>query len=160
MTRAATALGSEAVDHDIDHKLADFTGYSLKRATSIVLSDLADVLRAHDLRAVSFSALLIIVEQPGLTQTQLAESLQIERSNLVTILDELSRRKLMIRARVPHDRRRHALMPTDAGKELADAVRRDVMAHEDRLFAGLTAAEHAELRRLLRKFRKAAAASR
>lgn len=163
MVRAAPQTGplpDAGAEDGIDHKLSDFTGYSLKRATSIVLGDLAEVLKAHDLRAVSFSALLIIVEQPGLTQTQLAETLQIERSNLVTILDALSRRKLMIRAPVAHDRRRHALMPTPAGKALAETVRRDVMAHEDRLFAGLTAAEHAELRRLLRKFRKAAAASR
>lgn len=141
----------------LDSKLSDYTGYSLKRATSLVLADLAEVLKLHDLRAVSFSALSLIVEQPGLTQTQLAEALQIERSNLVTILDELSRRKLMVRAPVAHDRRRHALMPTPAGAALADAVRRDVIAHEARLFAALTAAELAELRRILRKFRKSVA---
>lgn len=153
---AAQQPSADGADDSIDHRLADFTGYSLKRATSIVLADLAEVLKSHDLRAVSFSALSIIVEQPGLTQTQLADALQIERSNLVTILDALSQRKLIVRARVPHDRRRHALMPTAAGMDLAHAVRRDVMAHEDRLFAALTPEELADLRRILRKFRKSA----
>lgn len=144
-----------ALTEAIDSNLTSFTGYSIKRTLSIILADLTEVLKNYDLRAVSFSALLIIVAQPGLTQTQLAEALQIERSNLVTILDELSGRNLIIRAPVAHDRRRHALMPTSAGKKLAAAAHADVVAHEERLFGTLTATEHTELRRILTKFRRA-----
>lgn len=140
-----------------DGQLSSFIGYSLKRALSIVQADLAQVLAAFDLRAVSFSALTIIAEQPGLTQTQLAEALWIEKSNLVFILDELMARGLILRAPVAHDRRRHALMPTVAGQDLARDLRARVIAHENRLFAGLSAAEQAELQRLLQKFRVTAA---
>ena len=107
-------------------------------------------LAEYDLRAVSFSALSIIVGELGLTQTQLADALQIERSNLVTIIDELAGRNLIIRAPVAQDRRRHALMPTTAGKQLAAAE------HERRLFACLTESERIELHRIQRKFRKEA----
>ena len=139
-----------------DGQLSGFIGYSLKRALSIVQADLAQVLADFDLRAVSFSALTIIAEQPGLTQTQLAEALWIEKSNLVFILDELMARGLILRAPVAHDRRRHALMPTVAGQSLAQELRAKVQAHEQRLFAALTGAEQAELQRLLQKFRATA----
>lgn len=139
---------------EADRHLSDFIGYAMKRALSIVQADFAKTLAEYDLRAVSFSALSIIVGEPGLTQTQLADALQIERSNLVTIIDELAGRNLIIRAPVAQDRRRHALMPTTAGKQLAAAAQASVVDHERRLFACLTERERVELQRILRKFRK------
>ena len=134
----------------LDAPLNGYLGYGLKRALSIVQGDLARVLARHDLRAVSFSALSIIVQKVGLTQTQLADALQIERSNLVTILDELMGRGLILRAPVPQDRRRHALMPTAKGITLAKAAQADVQQHEAQVFSVLSAGEKAELQRLLK----------
>ncbi|MCU0829159.1 MAG: MarR family transcriptional regulator [Tabrizicola sp.] len=149
---------AEAPDQtaETDRHLSAFIGYAMKRALSIVQADFARTLADYDLRAVSFSALSIIVGEPGLTQTQLADALQIERSNLVTIIDELAGRNLIIRAPVAQDRRRHALMPTTAGKQLAAAAQASAIDHERRLFACLTEGERAELQRILRKFRKEA----
>lgn len=155
---AAQAARENPQGFEVDGNLTGYIGYNLKRALSIVQSDLARVLSAFELRAVSFSALSIIVDQPGLTQTRLADALQIERSNLVNIIDELAGRNLIVRAPVAHDRRRHALMPTPAGKQLAAAMQASVVDHERKLFAGITAAERAELQRILHKFRKSAAA--
>ncbi|MBA4349686.1 MAG: MarR family transcriptional regulator [Rhodobacter sp.] len=137
-----------------DRHLSTFIGYAMKRALSIVQADFAKTLAEYDLRAVSFSALSIIVGEPGLTQTQLADALQIERSNLVTIIDELAGRNLIVRAPVAQDRRRHALMPTTAGKQLAAVAKASAIEHERRLFACLTDEERAELQRILQKFRK------
>ncbi|NBZ89157.1 MarR family winged helix-turn-helix transcriptional regulator [Stagnihabitans tardus] len=142
----------------VDTPLAEFIGYAMKRALSIVQADLSRVLGGFGLRAVSFSALSIVVAQPGLTQTQLADALQIERSNLVTILDELSGRGLIIRAPVAQDRRRHALMATAEGQTLAQAAQTAVKTHERALFSCLTPEEQHELKRLLTKFRGQAGA--
>ncbi len=158
MTSAADIGGDNAAGAQTDHHLSAFVGYAMKRALSIVQADFAKTLAAYDLRAVSFSALSIIVAEPGLTQTQLADALQIERSNLVTIIDELAGRKLIIRAPVAQDRRRHALMPTAAGKRLAAAAHSAAVAHEGRMFACLTEAERTELHRILTKLRKQAVA--
>jgi DNA-binding MarR family transcriptional regulator len=147
----AQATGQE---RDTDRHMSGFIGYAMKRALSIVQADFARVLAEYDLRAVSFSALSIIVAEPGLTQTQLADALQIERSNLVTIIDELAGRNLIIRAPVAQDRRRHALMPTAAGRQLAAAAQASTLEHERRVFDCLTAAERKELHRILIKFRK------
>lgn len=142
-----------------DRHLSSFIGYAMKRAYSIVLADFARALSEYDLRPVSFSALSIIVGEPGLTQTQLADALQIERSNLVTIIDELAGRNLIVRAPVAQDRRRHALMPTTAGQNLAAAAQTRAAEHEDHVFACLTESERQELQRILRKFRQLAPVS-
>lgn len=149
---------SATTEHEpeVDRHLSAFIGYDMKRALSIVQADFARTLSDYGLRAVSFSALSIIVGEPGLTQTQLADALQIERSNLVTIIDELAGRELIIRAPVAQDRRRHALMPTAKGKALAASARKSVLEHEKRLFACLTADERSALQGILRKFRHAA----
>jgi DNA-binding MarR family transcriptional regulator len=141
---------------DPEQHLSDFIGYTMTRALSIVRADFARTLSDYNLRAVSFSALSIVVAEPGQTQTQLADALQVERSNLVGIIDELAGRNLIIRAPVAKDRRRHALMPTTAGKELAAAAQASVADHENRLFGCLTKTERAELQRILRKFRQMA----
>jgi DNA-binding MarR family transcriptional regulator len=153
MEASVKTVGQEA---ELDQQLSGFIGYGMKRALSIVQADFTRTLSQYGLRAVSFSALSIIVGEPGLTQTQLADALQIERSNLVTIIDELAGRDLIIRAPVAEDRRRHALMPTHAGTELAAVAQASVKAHEERLFGCLTEGERKELQRILRKFRQEA----
>ena len=149
-------LADQAEPQAADRHLSGLIGYAMKRAFSIVYADFSRILSDYDLRAVSFSALSIIVAEPGLTQTQLAEALQIERSNLVTIIDELAGRNLIIRAPVAQDRRRHALMPTSAGKQLAAAAQASAIEHERRVFSCLTEAERHELQRILHKFRQEA----
>ena len=152
------AVDPTAAQAEPDRHLSAFIGYDMKRALSIVQSDFARTLSALDLRAVSFSALSIIVAEPGLTQTQLADALQIERSNLVTIIDELAGRGLILRTAVVGDRRRYSLMPTEAGKDLAMAAQEKAGEHEARLFGCLTATERRELQRILRKFRRSSVA--
>jgi DNA-binding MarR family transcriptional regulator len=136
-----------------DTELTGYIGYNLKRALSLVQADLAQVLGGLDLRAVSFSALSIVVRNPGINQTQLAEALKIERSNLVQLIDELSARALLARTPVPGDRRRYALMPTKAGKILCARAEAAVAAHEARVFSMLDAGEKQALLAILCKIR-------
>jgi DNA-binding MarR family transcriptional regulator len=144
-----THLGAE------EGELSGFLGYNLKRVLSIVQSDLARVLAEFELRAVSFSALLVVVQEAGINQTQLAEALKIERSNLVQIIDELANRKLIQRDTVPGDRRRYALVPTAAGRRLLEQARAAVQAHETAVFECLSQNERDTLQQILLKLRGA-----
>lgn len=136
-----------------DSALAGYIGYNLKRVLSLVQGDLAQVLAGFAFRAVSFSALGVVVRHPGISQSGLAEVLAVERSNLVQLVDELSGRGLIVRAPVAGDRRRHALMPTTEGLGLHAAAARAVAAHEARVFAMLDAGEQVALLALLAKVR-------
>jgi DNA-binding MarR family transcriptional regulator len=152
MTRSARQTEADpALPADTD--LTGYIGYNIKRVLSLVQSDLAQVLGALELRAVSFSALSIVVRNPGINQTQLAEALKIERSNLVQLIDELSNRALLARTPVAGDRRRYALMPTTAGKALCAKAEAAVADHEARVFSMLDEAERSTLLALLRKIR-------
>lgn len=109
----------------------------MKRAFNVVQSDLTHALKPFDLRMLTYTALVLIVDNPGLRQSQLAEAMDIERPNLVVIVDELERRELIVRDRVPTDRRAYALKATLAGRQLYEKAVTAVTAHEARLLAGL-----------------------
>lgn len=120
-----------------DQTLNRFMGYHMKRAFNVVQSDLSDTLKQFDLRMLTFTALTLIRDNPGLSQSQLADAMDIERPNMVVIVDELERRDLIQRDRVPTDRRAYALSVTLAGGRLCDKAIEAINTHEDRLFAGL-----------------------
>ena len=123
----------------LDETLQQFLGYHLKRASNVVQADLARTLKPFELRMLTYTALVLVVDNPGLSQTQLAEAMDVERPNLVVIVDELERRALIVRNRVPSDRRAYALLATSEGAQLCTRAVAAVTAHEAELFDGIDA---------------------
>lgn len=120
-----------------DETLQRFVGYHLKRAFNVVQSDLTETLKPFELRMLTYSALVLIVDNPGLSQSQLADAMDIERPNLVVIIDELEQRELIMRDRVPTDRRAYALRATLKGQRLFKRTVKAVAAHEAALLKGI-----------------------
>lgn len=139
------------VDNVSDATLRGFVGYHMKRAFNVVQADLAATLKPFELRMITYSALVLIVDNPGLRQSQLADAMDIERPNLVVIVDELERRDLILREKVPTDRRAYALMPTLAGRQLCEKAVAAVRDHEARLLAGLSRPDIEEAIRVMRR---------
>lgn len=129
--------GTTDVTHITDATLRGFVGYHMKRTFNVVQDDLAKTLKPFGLRMLTYTALVLIVDNPGLRQTQLAHAMDIERPNLVVILDELERRELIVRDRVPTDRRAYALKATLAGRHLYESAVAAVTSHEKRLLTGI-----------------------
>ncbi|NUB45494.1 MarR family transcriptional regulator [Fertoebacter nigrum] len=142
-----------AVDQVSDDTLRRLAGYNLKRAFNVIHADLGEVLAPLDLRMLTFSALTLIADNNGLTQTQLAEALAIKRPNLVVIVDELEGRGLILRNPVPNDRRAHALSATLPGRRLRDRALAAVLAHEARILAVLDPQERLALEQALIRIR-------
>lgn len=149
MTRPDPRSAPPVVDHVSDATLRGFAGYHMKRAFNVVQADLAATLKPFELRMITYSALVLIVDNPGLRQSQLADAMDIERPNLVVIIDELERRDLILREKVPTDRRAYALMPTLAGRQLCARAVAAVRDHEKRLLANLSDDETAAMIRAL-----------
>ncbi|MCI4666458.1 MAG: MarR family transcriptional regulator [Neomegalonema sp.] len=137
-----------------DATLRGFVGYDLKRAMNVIRADLRRTLEPFGLRMLTLTALVLIVDNPGLRQSQLADAMDIERPNLVVLLDELERRELIVRDRVPTDRRAYALKATLAGRRLCEQAVAAVNAHEARLFCDLTEERRAELITALRSIQQ------
>lgn len=112
-------------------------GYHLKRAFNVMQADLVQTLKPYELRMVTYTALILIVDNPGLRQSQLAAAMDVERPNLVVIIDELEGRDLIVRDRVPTDRRAYALKATLAGRRLYDKATQAIRVSEARLLRQL-----------------------
>ncbi len=138
-----------------DDGLRAFAGYTMKRAFNAIRADVTATLQPFGLRMVTFSALSVIVENPGLRQSQLADALAIERPNLVGLVDALDRQGLILRARDPHDRRASALTPTPRGRDLYRRAAAAVLAHDRRMTAGLSDPDRAQLISMLRTIERA-----
>ncbi len=132
-----------------DAPLRAFVGYQMKRAFNAVQADLGRTLEPFGLRMLTYSALALIVENPGLRPSQLAQALAVERANVVVYVDQLEEAGWVTRAPAPGDRRAYALRCTLAGRRLYARAQKAVQAHDDRLLSGLSADEAAIVRKAL-----------
>ncbi|THD76463.1 MarR family transcriptional regulator [Thalassobius vesicularis] len=135
----------------LDRHLRDYAGYNIKRASNIMQSNAAKALDPYGLRITTFSALCVIVDNPDVTQSQLAAALNMERSNTVLIIDSLEEINLIGRFRVPTDRRSYALRATLAGIKRRDAAARALAKAEEERLVNLSPEERAQLADLLRR---------
>lgn len=139
--------------HVSDETLRRFLGYHMKRAFNVVQADLVATLKPFELRMLTYTALVLVCDNAGLSQAQLAAAMDVERPNIVVIVDELERRELINRTRVPTDRRAYALVPTLKGRHLCEQAVAAVEAHEAKLFAGLDDEMRSEMIAILSKVR-------
>jgi DNA-binding MarR family transcriptional regulator len=107
------------------------------------------VLAEHDLRLVHHALLSALDDLGPLSQQQLADSLDLDKSHLVGRIDDLESRALVTRERDPGDRRRHRVTPTPAGKALVDQLRPVARASQQTFLDGLSAAQQQSLIALL-----------
>ena len=98
-------------------------GYLLRRAQIAVFEDFGRRFDALDLTPAQFSTLLVIAENPGRRQSDIAAALGVQRPNFVALMDELERRGLAERLRSGADRRANALKLTPAGAALMERAR-------------------------------------
>jgi DNA-binding MarR family transcriptional regulator len=118
---------------EFDEPLRTLTGYRLRRANSAAMPCVQKVLDRFGLRRSTYSSLVVIDANPGLNQGQLADSLAIERPNIVRIIDQLEAAKLVRRTRSAEDRRAYALQVTAKGSALQRQASQ-ALADLDRVF--------------------------
>jgi DNA-binding MarR family transcriptional regulator len=129
--------------------LPEHIGYVVRRAQLAIFKDFIQTLAGVDVRPAQYSVLLMIAQNPGLTQAELGRALAIKRANLVGMLNELERRKLARRGASPSDRRSHALYLTALGRQMLARFRRLALEHERRATQTLTPDEKRLLLELL-----------
>jgi DNA-binding MarR family transcriptional regulator len=115
-------------------ELSELLGYALKRAQLKVFEDFLRCVAPVQLTPAQFSVLLLLDNNPGRNQTEIANTLGILRPNFVAMLDSLESRDLCVRVRSPNDRRSHILKLTEkGGAVLAQAKKLVATRHEARL---------------------------
>lgn len=131
--------------------LPGLVGYQLRRAQIETFQHFAANLGEAGMRPGWFGLLIIVANNPGLSQTQLARTLGVDGSTMVAMIDRMERSGWVARARSKTDRRSHELRLTDEGVTLLDRITPKVRDHDSAITANLSEAEAAELLRLLRK---------
>ena len=142
-----------ARDHTtpLDASLRVFAGYNLKRAYLLLREAVLEALTPYGLRPPSFSTLVIIGDNPDLSQSRLAEALNIKRSGMVLIVDELEHAGLITRNPVHGDRRSYALRATLKGMRVREQAMRAVTAVEADVLTAFSPDEHRLLGELFNK---------
>jgi MarR family transcriptional regulator, lower aerobic nicotinate degradation pathway regulator len=129
--------------------LARWTGFLLARAHQRAHALFQDALAPLELTPKSFGALSVIKEHGPLSQAALGETLHVDRTTIVTVVDELERAGYVKRGRNSADRRVHSLEVTRSGIEALRVADRVARRTHDQLLADLTPSERDQLQVLL-----------
>jgi len=111
--------------------VSEIIGYRLRRAQLHIFQQFISGFAALDLRPAEYSVLVLIGDNPGSKQTEIAQALGIKRANFVALINGLESRGLTERRQVPGDRRSNALFLTpdgDAFLARANAAQREFEA--------------------------------
>ncbi|BBB64130.1 hypothetical protein UNDKW_5857 [Undibacterium sp. KW1] len=93
---------------------------------------------------------MIVSNNPGISQTRLAEVMGIARSGVVAIIDNFEQAGLLER-QGSGDRRAYNLHLTKEGQKQLEKYQQAVKEHDDRVSQHLNAKERQQLRALLGK---------
>lgn len=137
----------EGVEYEV---LDELVGYAVRRAQLSIYEDFAATMEAEEITPQRFSSLVIVENNPGISQTRLAEVMGIARSGVVAIIDSFEEKGLIER-QASDDRRSYSLLLTKAGARQLKRYKQAVKEHDERISAALSPAEKNQLRALLRK---------
>lgn len=148
MPATSASKKKSAIDYGL---LPDLVGYHLRMAQIALFRDFSEGPGKEDVTPGLFGVLVIIEANPDLKQSELARATHLDRSTVVTVIDNLVRRGLVERRVALHDRRSNAIRLTDAGATLLRKLKRQVSQHEKRLLQNFSTAERDTFIALLQK---------
>src|SRR5438132_2254384 len=125
-------------------------GMLLAKIGRVVERWFSEALKPSELTPKHVGVLLQVRAQPT-SQQALCESIGVDASKLVAVLNDLEDEGMIVRRRDPADRRRHIVEVSKEGRALVAAGERALAQVEERLFADLDDGERVQLRRLLAK---------
>ena len=99
------------------------------------------------------------LDDRGVPQQRLAESLHMDENNLVLLLNGLEAAGSIARRRDPDDRRRHIVEITPRGKKVLERAEHGMDKLEQELLSALSPSERTTLKQLVRRVLESQAAS-
>jgi DNA-binding MarR family transcriptional regulator len=131
------------------HRLGDRVVWQLARASQQWQRLARRELQAANVRTQYYHVLASLADDGAAAQAALADRISFDRSDLVSVLDELERLGHVVRQTDPTDRRRKIVAITSAGEKLLSELHQRVLAAEARWLEPLSAAERKTLLGLL-----------
>lgn len=104
-----------------DDPLAHLPGYALRRAANAMMGELSGRLAEIDMRLTDASVIMLIGDRRNVTASQIGRTLDIQRANMVPLLNRIEAAGLI--ERVPIDRKSLAIVLTATGRETLGKVK-------------------------------------
>jgi DNA-binding MarR family transcriptional regulator len=134
-----------------DPPVTEFAGQLFFRLWRATHTRSAEALASVGLTPALFALLNVIGAREGAIQQELGSALGIDRSTMVSLIDQLESAGLARRRPSATDRRAREIGITPKGQRLLQRARGLISQVEDNVLAGLTAGERQELLTLLRR---------
>jgi DNA-binding MarR family transcriptional regulator len=134
-----------------DPPVTEFAGQLLFRLWRANHTRTAEMLGSVGLTPALFALLNVIGARERAIQQELGSALGIDRSTMVSLIDQLEGAGLARRRPSATDRRAREIAITLKGRRLLQRARGLISRVEDEVLAGLTAEERRELLALLRR---------
>jgi DNA-binding MarR family transcriptional regulator len=134
-----------------DPPVTEFAGQLLFRLWRASHVRVADALGSVGLTPALFALLNVIGAREGAIQQELGAALNIDRSTMVSLIDQLEDAGLAKRRPSERDRRAREIAITAKGRRLLQRARELISQTEDEVLGGLTGKERSDLLALLRR---------
>jgi DNA-binding MarR family transcriptional regulator len=125
------------------------TGFLLQRAHRRLRLAHGEALRHLDLGIAHIAVMGLLAERGDLSQRQLIELMDADKSTMVYLIDQLEKQALAERRDNPQDRRAYAVHLTQLGRQRLAEAEEIVRRVEDRMLAPLSSSERKTLDDLL-----------
>jgi DNA-binding MarR family transcriptional regulator len=129
----------------LPEELCACTSFLLARVGSAIKLSAIEAFERAGFSLYQYSVLAVLGEGTKATQATIADTLKLDRGQLVGVLDGLEEAGLIERRRDQVDRRRHTVSLTPAGKKQIGKMRTIVGRIEDEYLAPLDAETRASL---------------
>jgi MarR family transcriptional regulator for hemolysin len=135
----------------------DHIEYESERELAFLLVDAGRKLNdAYDMSMKPLSltrsqwrVMAYVSRTPGISQTELANSLECSRMAVTSLIDRMESKGLVERRAVDNDRRMRSILLTKTGKALVKKMNKTAVQVLENIFTGTTQRELQQLRRLL-----------
>ena len=131
--------------YDIEHSVGFLLAKAYQRAWAILREEIDN----FELTPPQFCLLSFLWQQDGMTQTELSEKGQIDRTTTGGLVDRLVKNGLVERKPHPQDRRAYKIQLTPQGRELEEPLTQCAWRALSKITSGLQPAEVVELKRIL-----------
>jgi MarR family transcriptional regulator, lower aerobic nicotinate degradation pathway regulator len=135
---------------DIENSLGFLLAKSYQRAYALFKAP----LEMYSLTPKQFGLLAFLWKQDGLSQVELSDKCQIDRTTIGGLIDRLQKQGYVRREPHPEDRRAFQIHLTDQGRALEEELLPIARKVTDTFTAGLSPEETEALRRILKKLRR------
>src|SRR5215216_6880655 len=143
--------GNMATRPSADPPVTEFAGQLFFRLWRATHTRTAEALGSVGLTPALFALLNVVGARAGAIQQQLGSALGVDRSTMVSLIDQLETAGLARRRPSATDRRAREIAITPKGRRLLQRARGLISEVEDEVLAGLSSTERSELMRLLRR---------